>query len=413
MQRVALLASFIALLIVACGDDGGEAGVVEYDLTAEVVDWTVVDGEVVEVWGYNGQYPGPLIEAEVGDTVRVHLTNNLPEGTTIHWHGLEVPNDQDGVPGITQLMIEPGQRYTYEFEVDQPGTTMYHTHANTVKQLGRGLVGPFVVREKAAKQSPKYDADYTLVLHEIDGLFTINGHSFPETLAHEDSLLSIEEGDRVLVRFVNAGQQHHPMHLHGHQFRVVELDSNRLENPYWINTVDVAPGQSVAVEILGTNPGTWTFHCHILPHVTNRGEYPGGMLTVLDYTDHTSMFEGADPPQVPQDVDGAAPATQPAPSAEPEAAGSVVDVIGAEFSFAPDALAVQPGQELTVRLENIGAVEHNLEITEWDVLVEAAPGQTSEVTFTVPADASGALEFFCNIAGHREAGMVGELSIGT
>ncbi len=413
MRRVALLAALIALLIVACGDDGGDTGVVEYDLTAEVVDWTVVEGEVVEVWGYNGEYPGPLLEAEVGDTVRVNLTNNLPEGTTIHWHGLEVPNDQDGVPGITQLLIEPGQRYTYEFEVDQPGTTMYHTHANTVKQLGRGLVGPFVVREKAAKRTPKYDADYTMVLHEIDGLFTINGHAFPETLAHDDSLIGIEEGDRVLVRFVNAGQQHHPMHLHGHQFRVVEIDSNRLENPYWVNTIDVAPGQTVAVEVHGTNPGTWTFHCHILPHVTNRGEYPGGMLTVLDYTDHTSMFEGADPPQVPQDVDGAAPATQPAPAAEPEAAGSVVDVIGAEFSFAPDALAVQPGQELTVRLENIGAVEHNLEITEWDVLVEAAPGQTSEVTFTVPADASGTLEFFCSIAGHREAGMVGELSIGT
>ncbi len=412
MQRIALLAILVGLLIVACGDDAGDAGVVEYDLTAEVVDWTVVDGEVVEVWGYNGQYPGPPIEAEVGDTVRVHLTNNLPEGTTIHWHGLEVPNEQDGVPGITQLMVEPGQRYTYEFEVDRPGTTMYHTHANTVKQLGRGLVGPFVVREKAAKRTPKYDGEYTLVLHEIDGLFTINGHAFPETLAHEDSLISMEEGDRVLVRFVNAGQQHHPMHLHGHQFRVVELDSNRLDNPYWVNTIDVAPGQTVAVEVHGTNPGTWTFHCHILPHVTNRGVYPGGMLTVVDYADHTSMFEGADPPQLPQDVAGATATTEPA-TAAPEASGAVIDVVGAEFSFSPDELTVEPGEEVTIRLENIGAVEHNLEISEWGVLVEAAAGQTADVTLTVPEDAAGRLEFFCNIAGHREAGMVGELSVET
>ncbi len=411
MYRVAFAAVCASLLFVACGDDGDAGGVVEYDLTAEVVDWQVVDGEVVEVWGYNGEYPGPLLEAEVGDTIRVNLTNELPEGTTIHWHGLEVPNDQDGVPGITQLMVEPGQRYTYEFEVDKPGTTMYHTHANTVQQLGRGLVGPLVVREPFAQRTPKYDGDYTLVLHEIDGLFTINGHSFPETLADPDSLISLEEGDRVLVRMINAGQQHHPMHLHGHQFRVVEVDSNRLDNPYWVNTIDIAPGQTVAVEVRGTNPGTWTFHCHILPHVTNRGEYPGGMLTVVDYADHTSMFEGADPPAVPVDVAALAPPTTTAADEEPAPAGEIVEIDGAEFSFDPDLLAVHAGDEVTIRLRNIGAVEHNLEIAEWGLLVEAAPGQTAEATIVVPEDASGSIEFFCNIAGHREAGMVGELAV--
>ncbi len=402
----ALLAAAAAGLA-SCGADAGGT-VREYDLTAEVVDWEVVDGEIVEVWGYNGEYPGPIIEAEVGDTIRVNLTNNLSEGTTIHWHGLEVPNDQDGVPGITQPIIGPGERFTYEFTVDRAGTTMYHTHANTVRQLGRGLVGPLVVREPALTRTPKYDGDYTLVLHEIDGLFTINGHSFPATLEDEDSLITLETGQRVRVRMINAGQVHHPMHMHGHQFKVVALDSSELENPYWVNTIDIAPGQTVDVEVIGNNPGTWTFHCHILPHVTNRGEYPGGMLTLVDYTDHTSMLEGAAPSAVPVPAADAAPATTVAPPPPAAAEGSVFEVSGTEFAFRPDALAAAPGDEITIRLTNDGSILHNLEIL--GTVVEAAPGQTAEITVTLP-DTPGDIDFWCNIAGHREAGMEGVLTL--
>ena len=279
---------------VALGD--GPAGVegsrftdpdVEIDLTAEVVQWEVLEGEFVEVWGYNGQYPGPEIRAKVGDKVRINFTNNLPEATTIHWHGLEVPNDQDGVPGITQPDIPPGDSWTYEFVAPKAGTAMYHTHSNTVRQLSRGLFGAFIVEPREG--IPLYDREYTLLLHEINGFYTINGHSFPKTL--EDSLLKIKSDERVLVRMINAGQIHHPMHLHGHQFKVVQLDSNPLAFPITVNTQDIAPGQTVDVEIDGSNPGTWVFHCHIIPHVTNKGVYPGGMLIALDYEDHTSYFE--------------------------------------------------------------------------------------------------------------------------
>ncbi len=408
------------LLLASCASETGN--VVEVDLTAEVVDWTVVEGEVVEVWGYNGLYPGPLIEAVVGDTIRVNLKNELPEGTTIHWHGLEVPNEQDGVPGITQPLVEPGQTWTYEFTVDKPGTTMYHTHANTVKQLGRGLVGPLVVRDKAPRNASKYDSEFTLVLHEIDGLYTINGHSFPATLAEDDSLLTINEGETILARFINAGQQHHPMHLHGHQFKVVALDGNPVADPYSVNTIDIAPGQTVDLEIVGDNPGTWTFHCHILPHVTNRGVYPGGMLTVLDYADHTSFFEGAPAPAQPQ---GAAPATVPPAAPDTTTAAvpdldvpadaarpvdGVVEVASTEFAFDPAPIAVAPGEEVTIRLTNDGVVEHNIEIGGLGVFVVAQPGETTEVTFTAPEE-SGVFEYVCNIAGHREAGMVGTLYV--
>ena len=279
---------------VALGD--GPAGVagsrftdpdVEINLTADVFQWEVLDGEFVEVWGYNGQYPGPEIRVKEGDKVRINLTNNLPEATTIHWHGLEVPNDQDGVPGITQPDIPSGGSWTYEFVAPKAGTAMYHTHSNTLKQLTKGLFGAFIVEPREGL--PQYDREYTILLHETKGFYTINGHSFPKTL--EDSLLKIKTGERILIRMINAGQQHHPMHLHGHQFKVVQLDSNPLESPLTVNTQDIAPGQTVDVEIVGTNPGTWVFHCHVISHVTNKGQYPGGMLIALDYEDHTSYFD--------------------------------------------------------------------------------------------------------------------------
>lgn len=257
------------------------------NLTAGVFQWQVLDGETVEIWGYNGKYPGPEIRATEGDKVRINFTNNLPEPTTIHWHGMEVPNDQDGVPGITQPDIKPGESWTYEFIVPKPGTMMYHTHSNTLVQLTRGLFGAFIVEPVGGL--PQYDREYTLLLHETAGLYTINGHSFPKTL--ENDLLKIKSGERILIRLINAGQFHHPMHLHGHQFKVVQLDGNPLASPLVVNTQDIAPGQTVDLEVTGSNPGTWVFHCHIISHVTNKGVYPGGMLVALDYEDHTSYFE--------------------------------------------------------------------------------------------------------------------------
>ncbi|MEX0786390.1 MAG: copper oxidase [Dehalococcoidia bacterium] len=259
---------------------------VEVDLTAEVFQWEVYPGETVEAWGYNGQYPGPEIRVHEGERVRVNLTNNLPEPTTIHFHGLDVPNDQDGVPGITQPAVEPGETWTYEFVAERVGTTVYHTHANTAWQLSKGMFGFFIVEPKDGLD---YDREYALGLHELRGLYTINGQSFPATL--DSDALQIATGERILIRLANMGAQHHPMHLHGHQFTVVNIDGNPMPPDWKQNTVDIPPGQTVDLMVEGTNPGTWVFHCHIVPHVTNNGEYPGGMLTVLDYTDHTSYFE--------------------------------------------------------------------------------------------------------------------------
>jgi FtsP/CotA-like multicopper oxidase with cupredoxin domain len=294
---MASLAVGLILALAACGGSDADAELgdpgfvfgdpdVDIDLTAEVVDWEVYPGETVEAWVYNGSYPGPEFRVTEGEKVRVNITNNLPEATTVHWHGLDVPNDQDGVPGITQPDIEPGESWTYEFVAERVGTSVYHTHSNTAAQLAKGLFGFFIVEPKA---DLGYDREYSLALHEIAGAYTINGKSFPATL--DDSFLKIKTGETILVRFANMGAQYHPFHLHGHQFLVTNIDGNSMPDGWRQNTIDIPPGQTVDVVIEGTNPGTWTFHCHIVPHVTNKGEYPGGMLTLLDYEDHTSYME--------------------------------------------------------------------------------------------------------------------------
>ena len=199
------------------------------------------------------------------------------------------------------------------------------------------------------------------------------------------------------------------MHLHGHQFEVVALDGNALPAPYEANTVDIAPGQTVDVVVRGDNPGTWTFHCHIISHVTNKGVYPGGMLTLVDYTDHTSYMEDpAVQPQEPRDAGVAPPPPAVETTATVDAAvDGVFEIVATEFSFDVPNISVSPGDEILVRLINNGAVVHNWEIPDWGFIVEAQAGTTTEAILTVPDDASGEYSLLCNIAGHQAAGMEG------
>lgn len=387
---------------------------VEVNLTAQVFEWEVYEGQTAEVWGFNGQYPGPEIRATEGDKVRINVTNELPEATTIHWHGLEVPNDQDGVPGITQPAIQPGETWTYEFVAPHAGTTMYHTHTNTVKQLSRGMFGPFIVEPEEGLD--EYDREYTLMLHEIEGLYTINGHAFPKTM--EDTLLGIKTGEKVLVRLVNAGQQHHPMHLHGHQFKVVQFDGSPLESPLMINTQDIAPGQTVDVEITGNNPGTWVFHCHIIPHVTNRGDYPGGMIVVLDYEDHTSYFESNPPlPETTDEADSSngqdegdhgddhADSSENASEVDSEVTVNTFDL-----GYSVEEIVVNAGERTLITLQNDGALEHDLVVegTDFHLHVPSAGSSDSGV---LQIDEPGTYVFYCSIPGHRGAGMEGVIRV--
>jgi FtsP/CotA-like multicopper oxidase with cupredoxin domain len=246
-----------------------------YELTAKKLSWETAPGQMVEGWAYNGQIPGPQIRVREGDRVRMILKNELPESTAMHFHGLEVPNDQDGVPFITQPPIKSGQSHTYEFTVPNSGSHMYHSHHNAATQVGLGLLGAFIVEPKNPLPIEKVDVDYVLVLNDGMHGYTFNGKSFPAT-----EPIVAKLGQKVRIRFMNEGMMIHPMHLHGMHMTVIAKDGWNSPAPWKCDTLNVAPGERYDVIVNCNNPGTWAFHCHILPHAeSDHGMF--GMVTAL------------------------------------------------------------------------------------------------------------------------------------
>ena len=247
-----------------------------FDLAAQHVQWEVLPGEFIDAYAYNGMVPGPVIRVTEGDRIRVNLKNELPEATVLHFHGPTLPNNMDGVPDVTQKPIEPGETFTYEFTAKPTGTFVYHTHHNSAEQETKGLYGVLIVEPKV--QSVKYDKELIQVLGESGGYFLINGKSFPATQPLETKV-----GEKVLIRLINLGQMTHPMHLHGHPFKIVATDGYPVPESQQLtkDVINIGPGERYDLEMDASNPGTWVFHCHILTHVQNHGVEPGGMLTVI------------------------------------------------------------------------------------------------------------------------------------
>jgi FtsP/CotA-like multicopper oxidase with cupredoxin domain len=246
-----------------------------FELTASKIKWEVEPGKIVDAYAYNEQVPGPEIRVTEGDHVKVILHNELPESTAIHFHGLRVPNSQDGVPFITQPPIKAGETFTYEFDVTPAGTHMYHSHHNATKQVGLGMLGAFIVEPKDPKSRPAFDLDHTMILNDGEQGFTITGKSFPATQPVVAKL-----GQKVLIRYMNEGMMIHPMHLHGMHMTVIAKDGWEQPAPWKCDTLNVAPGERWDVIVDCRNPGTWAFHCHILPHAeSEHGMF--GMVTAL------------------------------------------------------------------------------------------------------------------------------------
>lgn len=258
-----------------------EKGVKVFHLIAEPVKQEFSPGLVVNAWGYNGSAPGPTIEAVEGDTVRILVTNKLPEPTTIHWHGILVPNAQDGVTGLNQAPIQPGTTYTYEFTLKQHGTYMYHPHFDEMIQIGMGMMGFFIIHPKEPEYPP-IDRDFAIFLHEwkipagastpdpmemVDFNYsTFNGRVFPGT-----NPLVVKKDERVRIRFANLSMNSHPIHLHGYAFTNVASGGWRLPQTaqYLGNTVNVAVGNTNDIEFIADKPGDWALHCHKTHHVMN------------------------------------------------------------------------------------------------------------------------------------------------
>jgi FtsP/CotA-like multicopper oxidase with cupredoxin domain len=246
-----------------------------FDITMKPVVWEIAPGKTVETFSYNGIVPGPEIRVTEGDKLRFQVKNELPESSSIHWHGIHLPNKMDGVPFVTQPPIKPGESFTYEFVAKPAGSHMYHSHHNAADQVTRGLLGAFVVEPKDKSKDPEYDSDYTMVLNDYNVGLTINGKSFPATGA-----IVAEKGERIRVRFMNEGLQIHPMHLHGFYMTVFAQDGFNLPQPYNCDVLNIAPGQRFDVLIEADEPGVWAFHCHILNHAESaHGMF--GMVTAL------------------------------------------------------------------------------------------------------------------------------------
>ena len=250
-------------------------GVKVYELTTKIVQWETEPGHFVTGWTYNGVVPGPQIRVRQGDRVRMIVKNELPESTAVHFHGLELPNDQDGVPFVTQPPIKPGQTYTYEFTARPFGSHMYHSHHNATAQVGGGMLGPLLVAPKDPGVDPRYDKDELFIFNDSLGGLTINGKGFPATAPYTAKL-----GQRIRFRFMNESQLIHPAHLHGLTLEVFARDGYPLPQPFKCDTLNVAPGERWDAIVVADEPGVWAFHCHILGHAEgSAGMF--GMVTAL------------------------------------------------------------------------------------------------------------------------------------
>jgi manganese oxidase len=253
----------------------------EFHLVAEPVVREMAPGMKAHLWGYNGQSPGPTIEAVEGDNVRIFVTNKLPEGTTVHWHGLLVPSGMDGVSGLSQPVIRPGKTFVYEFKLKNSGTFMYHPHEDDMLQVAMGMMGSFVVHPRDPKLH-RVDRDFAFIMSSYDidpgsyvpkvatmtdfNLWAWNSRVFPGI-----DLMPVRSGDRVRIRMANLTMTAHPIHLHGYNFSVTCTDGGWVpESARWPEvTIDVPVGAIRAIEFVADEPGDWAFHCHKLHHVMN------------------------------------------------------------------------------------------------------------------------------------------------
>lgn len=259
-----------------------------FHLVAEPVKQQIAPNKTLTLWGFNGSAPGPTIQVNQGDRVRIILDNHLPEPTSMHWHGFEIPNDVDGGPGVSQAPIKPGGRFVYEFTLHQAGTFFYHSHMAMQEMMG--MLGAFIMHPKQPYR-PAVDKDFAIMLQEYAVLpnnvvpnsmnmefnwLTMNGKVGPAITP-----LIVRLGDRVRIRLINLGMDHHPIHLHGHTFHITGTEGGRVPESAWYpgNTVLVGVAQARDIEFVADNPGSWMLHCHLPHHMMNQMSSSVGVMT--------------------------------------------------------------------------------------------------------------------------------------
>ncbi len=249
-------------------------GTKEFDLTAAIVDWEVEPGKMVKAWTYNAMVPGPVLRADVGDKIKIHLVNNLPESTSMHLHGIRVPNSMDGVDPYTQDPIPPGGSFDYVFTAMEPGVGMYHSHHNAQVQIPNGMAGALYIGQMdvpawTGVTRADVKQQVTMVLNDAGTIgLSLNGKSFPATQAY-----AMKVGEVMEVTYMNEGLMTHPMHLHQPTGMIIAKDGKPVGAATYADTIPVAPGERFTVLYKAIDPGVWAWHCHILTHA----ETPDGM----------------------------------------------------------------------------------------------------------------------------------------
>jgi len=402
----------------------------EFELTAEELEWEIMPGVPTRAWGYNGQTPGPELRVTEGDLVRVTLRNRLPVPTTIHWHGIHVRPEMDGPAGLNQEAVAPGEDFVYEFVAQPAGTRWYHSHADPQLQVPMGLYGPLIVEPRIPSRSYTYDREHTLMLGEWDSELTPDVAAGTAPRGPRDQILRggelgtdmflvngrahgaitplvVAEGERVLLRIINAGHLAHPIHGHGHSFKLVATDGNPVpEGLEWIkDTFLVGPAERVDLEFEANNPGVWMFHCHVEHHMANgmmtviqyEGEQPTGPAAALFGDVMTTDSAGQGSTEHSHTTATAAPV-------EPETTGTATEVAMVDDRFDPPSLTVTTGT--TVTWVNRGADWHS--IAAYDGTFESAkiaPGDSFSHTFAEP----GTWEYICKH--HALHGMLGTIVV--
>jgi hypothetical protein len=288
-----------------------ENGVKVFHLVAEPVRQSILPNRMLDLWGFNGSAPGPTIQVNQGDQVRVVFDNHLPESTSVHWHGFEDQVRYDGQPGISQQPVVPGGRFIYEFHIHQSGTFFYHSHMSMQQMIG--MLGGFIMHP-AAPYQPAVDHDFLIHLQEYA---VLPSSTIPNSMSMEYNWLVLNGkagpaitpmivplGSRVRIRFVNLGMDHHPMHLHGHTFYITGTEGGRIPETAWWpgNTVLVGVAQARDIEFVANNPGDWMVHCHLPHHTMNqmastvgRMTRMNGMSSGIDMKSGMGMLQGTPP----------------------------------------------------------------------------------------------------------------------
>jgi plastocyanin len=403
----------------------------EFTLTASEFEWDLMADVNVRVWGYNGSMPGPELRVREGDSVRVKLRNDLPVPTTIHWHGINVPNAMDGVAGLNQAAVEPGETFVYEFTATPAGTRWYHSHADPAFQIPLGLYGALIVEPR--DQPARYDRDYVMLLAEWDAELTPAVASGLEPRGPRDKLLRggelgadlflingkmhgsipplrVAEGERMLIRLIHTGAIPHPIHTHGHSFKIVATDGNPVPELARLtkDTVLIGPSERYDLEILADNPGVWMVHCHIEHHMAN------GMMTTIWYDGYqptgpaaSSMAAEATVVAEQQHDHGQETQVASEPEPEPTPAGTIgeeIEIAMLDDRFEPADATIPAGT--TVIWVNKGAHWHS--IANLDLRFTSGkvfPGERYSFKFDVP----GAYQVYCQH--HSMAGMNGTITV--